>query len=106
MSSSSRTAADTAASIRAASVSIRFSEIRSSPSDGCFSGTYTKVIEKQRIEYTIDDGRKVVVIFSPVGNDVKVEVTFEAEDQNDPEFQREGWQRILNNFASYVESRK
>jgi len=71
-----------------------------------FSGTYTKVIEKQRIEYTIDDGRKVVVIFSPVGNDVKVEVTFEAEDQNDPEFQREGWQRILNNFASYVESRK
>ncbi len=70
-----------------------------------FSGTYTKIIEKQLIEYSLGDGRSVTVQFSSAENGVKVVETFEAESQNDPEMQRQGWQSILNNFALYVESK-
>lgn len=70
-----------------------------------FSGTYSKVIEKQLIEYSIEDGRLVVIEFSLVENGIKVEETFEVESQNQAEQQRQGWQSILNNFAKYVESK-
>lgn len=68
-------------------------------------GTFSKVIENQVIEYCMDDGRSVIIRFSLVEQGVKVEETFEAESENDPELQRQGWQSILNNFAKYVESK-
>ena len=71
-----------------------------------FSGTYTNVINKQRIEYSLDDDRKAVVQFSIVEDGVKVEETFESESGYSAEHQREGWQSILNNFARYVEAHK
>jgi uncharacterized protein YndB with AHSA1/START domain len=71
-----------------------------------FSGTFSKVIENQLIEYSMVDGRSVVIEFSLVENGVKVEETFEAESQNEPEKQRQGWQSILNSFAEHVESKK
>lgn len=71
-----------------------------------FSGTYTNVVDKRRIEYSLDDDRKVVVQFSIVEDGVKVEETFESESQYSLEHQREGWQSILDNFARYVESNK
>ncbi len=64
-----------------------------------FSGKYTKVVEHQIIEYTLDDGRSVRVEFREEGNVVKIVETFEAETMNPPEMQREGWQAILDNFA-------
>ncbi len=70
-----------------------------------FSGTFSKVIENQLIEYAMADGRSVVIEFSLVGNGVKVEETFEAESQSEAEPQRQGWQSILNNFAKHVESK-
>jgi len=70
-----------------------------------FCGTYSKILEKQLIEYSIGDGRTVVIKFSLVENGIKVEETFEAESQNQAEPQRQGWQSILNNFAKYVESK-
>ncbi len=70
-----------------------------------FGGTYSKVIEKKLIEYSIGDGRFVVVEFSSVENGVKIEETFDAESQNAGEQQRQGWQSILTNFAKYVESK-
>ena len=70
-----------------------------------FSGTYTKVIEKKLIEYSLDDGRSVVVKFTPIESGVRVEETFEAESQNEAELQRQGWQSILNNFSQHVESK-
>jgi uncharacterized protein YndB with AHSA1/START domain len=70
-----------------------------------FSGTFSKVIENQLIEYSMADGRSVVIEFSLVENGVKVEETFEAESQNEAEQQRQGWQSILNNFAKHVESK-
>ncbi len=30
--------------------------------------------------------------------------SFDAEDENSAEMQREGWQSILNNFKNYVET--
>ncbi len=70
-----------------------------------FSGMFSKVIENQLIEYSMADGRSVVIEFSLVENGVKVEETFEAESQNEAEQQRQGWQSILNNFAKHVESK-
>jgi uncharacterized protein YndB with AHSA1/START domain len=70
-----------------------------------FNGTYTKVIEKQFIEYFLEDGRSVETEFSLVENGIKVVQIFEAESQNQAEQQRQGWQSILNNFATHVESK-
>ncbi len=69
-----------------------------------FEGTYTKVIDKNLIEYIMADGREVSVQFIQVNNSVKVIETFDAETINDAELQRHGWQCILNNFKRHVES--
>ncbi|PZV15085.1 MAG: ATPase [Pseudanabaena sp.] len=70
-----------------------------------FGGTFSKVIENQLIEFSMADGRSVVIEFSLIENGVKVEETFDAESQNAGEQQRQGWQSILNNFAKHVESK-
>jgi uncharacterized protein YndB with AHSA1/START domain len=69
-----------------------------------FGGTYDEVEENKRIAYTIADGRKVEVKFIPEGNKTRVIETFEAENQNDIEMQRGGWQAILDNFRKHTES--
>jgi uncharacterized protein YndB with AHSA1/START domain len=69
-----------------------------------FGGVYDKVKPNELIEYTIGDGRKVIINFTGNGNETKVIETFEAEDTNPIEMQRGGWQAILNNFKKYAES--
>lgn len=71
-----------------------------------FEGTYTRVIPNELIEYIILDGRKVVVTFDEVGGWVSITETFETEDVNAVELQREGWQSILDNFKKYAENRE
>lgn len=71
-----------------------------------FEGKYTKVILYKLIEYTMDDGRCVSISFETDVAGIKVIETFDAEDENSAEMQRQGWQNILNRFASYVESKK
>jgi uncharacterized protein YndB with AHSA1/START domain len=68
-----------------------------------FEGTYTRVVPQKLIEYRMDDGREVKVQFTEAADGVLVRETFEAETENDPEAQREGWQAILDNFARHVE---
>jgi uncharacterized protein YndB with AHSA1/START domain len=68
-----------------------------------FEGTYTRVVPHHLIEYRIGDGREVKIQFSEVADGIRVTETFDAETENDPEFQRQGWQAILNNFARHVE---
>ncbi len=68
-----------------------------------FSGTYVDVKPNQYIEYTMDDGRKAEIFFTPLGSQTRVVVTFEAEDVNSLELQQGGWQAILNSFKKYVE---
>ena len=46
-----------------------------------FAGTYTRVVPQQLIEYR------------------------DAESENEPEAQRQGWQAILDSFARHVEAK-
>jgi len=46
-----------------------------------------------------------MVEFTETTNGIKVIETFEAEDENSAEQQRQGWQSILNNFKKHVESK-
>ncbi|QIK60131.1 polyketide cyclase [Dysgonomonas sp. HDW5A] len=68
-----------------------------------FGGVYSDIIDKQEINYTLEDGRKTKITFIEVDNKVQVIESFEAEDINSIEMQRQGWQAILDNFQKYVE---
>jgi uncharacterized protein YndB with AHSA1/START domain len=68
-----------------------------------FSGTYDKVESLKRIEYTIDDNRKVRIEFAQEGQVTQITEQFEAESHNPPELQQTGWQAILNSFKKYAE---
>lgn len=70
-----------------------------------FGGVYDEVKTNELIAYTLGDGRKVEVIFSPAGNKTKVVETFEAETENPVEMQKGGWQAIMDNFKKYAESK-
>jgi len=69
-----------------------------------FWGIYDTVKTNELIEYTIGDGRKVVVHFTGKGDQTKVVTNFEAEGTNPIEMQKGGWQAILDNFKKYVEA--
>ncbi|MFH1119261.1 MAG: SRPBCC family protein [Bacteroidota bacterium] len=69
-----------------------------------FSGEYTHIAPHQRIDYLLDDGRKVRINFISAGEKTTVEESFEAEDVNTIELQRTGWQAILDNFKKYAEA--
>jgi uncharacterized protein YndB with AHSA1/START domain len=69
-----------------------------------FGGVYNKVKTNEYIEYTMDDGRKVKVNFTAMGNQTRVEESFEAEAVNSIELQKNGWQAILDNYKKYTES--
>ena len=70
-----------------------------------FGGVYDVVKKHEYIEYTIGDGRKVDITFTPQGNSTKVVENFEAESQNPVEMQKGGWQAILDNFKKYAEAK-
>jgi uncharacterized protein YndB with AHSA1/START domain len=65
-------------------------------------GVYTAVKEHQLIEYNMEDGRHVKVEFSSTPEGVIVTETFDPENENSEELQRNGWQAILDNFKKYV----
>jgi uncharacterized protein YndB with AHSA1/START domain len=69
-----------------------------------FGGVYDNVKMNELIEYTMGDGRKVQVIFSPSGDQTIIVETFDAESTNPVEMQKGGWQAILDNFKKYTES--
>lgn len=69
-----------------------------------FGGVYDVVKTNELIEYTIGDGRKVVVRFESRGNETDVKSVFEAESINPLEMQQGGWQAILNSFKKYTET--
>ena len=68
-----------------------------------FGGTYDEVVENSLIKYTMDDERKVEVKMQEVDGKTNVSVTFDPENENEPEFQQAGWQGILDSFRRYVE---
>ena len=70
-----------------------------------FEGTYTRIVPHEAIEYRMSDGREVEVEFVERVDGVHVKVTFDAETENPPELQRQGWQAILDNFGRHVAAR-
>ena len=79
-------------------------EARDGSSGFDFAGKYTTVEHYRQIEYVLDDGRNVQVIFIPRGNVTTVTEAFEAEQTNTTEMQEAGWQAILDNFKKYTEA--
>ena len=69
-----------------------------------FEGTYTRVVPHEAIEYVMADGREVEAEFTARGGGTHIRTTFDAETENPPEMQREGWQAILDNFVRHVEA--
>jgi uncharacterized protein YndB with AHSA1/START domain len=69
-----------------------------------FEAVYDKVEKFKQIAYTLGDGRKVEITFETENNTTKITEVFEAESENSPEMQQQGWQAIMNNFKKYVEA--
>ena len=70
-----------------------------------FAGTYTKIVEHKRIDYSFGD-RTAQVEFAQTPKGVKVRVTFDSESTHSVEQQRQGWQAILDSFRRHVETRR
>ena len=69
-----------------------------------FAGIYDAVRPQDHIAYTLGDGRKALIDFKPEGDQVRVTIQFDPENENPVEMQRAGWQAILDNFRKYTES--
>jgi uncharacterized protein YndB with AHSA1/START domain len=68
-----------------------------------FWGTYQSIDIENQIDFTLGDGRKVIVNFEPTETGTIVTEEFEPEQQNTNERQQAGWQMILDNFKKYVQ---
>ena len=68
-----------------------------------FEGIYTEVKNHSFIEYKLADERKVDIYFIGLEDGVEIIESFDPENQNSEEMQREGWQAILDNFKKYAE---
>src|SRR3989337_2561087 len=69
-----------------------------------FEAIYDEVTDQKKITYTMGDGRQATTTFEDLNGTTNVTTSFEAENENDPEMQRAGWQAILDNFKKYAES--
>lgn len=69
-----------------------------------FEGTYDSIVLNKEISYTMADGRQATTVFSEQDGNTHLATSFDPETENDLEFQKQGWQTILNNFVKYVES--
>lgn len=70
-----------------------------------FEGAYSNVEEHKLIEYDMSDGRHVKNEFEQTPEGVKIITTFDPENENPIDMQRQGWQAILDNFKKYTEAR-
>ena len=69
-----------------------------------FEAVYTEVNLGERFTYEFG-GRFATVDFKEAEGQTEVTVTFDPENENPVELQRQGWQSILNNFKAYCESK-
>lgn len=68
-----------------------------------FEGEYQQVEQGKHLHYTLDDGRKVQVLFSRQGDATTLSEIFETDPTHSAEMQQAGWQAILDNFKQYAE---
>lgn len=70
-----------------------------------FEGVFTKVEPPHALRFALGDDRHVAVEFTQTEHGTRVVETFDAEDENSAELQRQGWQSILDHFKRYIEAR-
>lgn len=68
-----------------------------------FEGIYSEITEGKSFSYEFG-GRGASVEFNDMDKQTEVIVSFDPEQENDVEFQKSGWQAILNNFKNYTEN--
>lgn len=69
-----------------------------------FEVIYDEVVDGERFSYTMLDGRKASVDFRKNADQTDVTISFDPENENPVEFQKAGWQAILDNFKNYTEA--
>lgn len=74
-----------------------------------FTGTYTEVVEFEKIKYIMDkadnenEHRECEITFTDLGDGTtKIEEAFSPEETNSIELQKAGWSAILENFKKFV----
>lgn len=70
-----------------------------------FVGIYDEINQFKSYSYTLGDNRKVEVELINYDDKTKVIYVFDAENTFPADYQKSGWQAILDNFKKYVESR-
>ena len=68
-----------------------------------FEAVYTDIVEGKSFSYGLGD-RFVGVEFKDLNGQTEVVTTFDPENENPIELQKNGWQAILNNFKNYTEN--
>lgn len=69
-----------------------------------FKGKYNEIERYESIDYTIDYGRRVRIIFEDIGTGIKITEEFEDENVFTSEMRRTVRQAILDNFKKYAEN--
>ncbi len=69
-----------------------------------FEAIYSQITPGETFTYGMPNGREVTVVFKRESNQTEVVVSFDPEDQNPLDMQKNGWQSILDNFKKYAES--
>lgn len=67
-----------------------------------FEGVFTRVVPPRELDYRMDDGREARVRFTPSGEGVDVQVSFDPDRDYPAEYQQDGWQAILERYARYA----
>ena len=68
-----------------------------------FEGEYSAVEPLEKLVYRLEDGRIVHIDFEMHDQHTQLNMMFDAEDDNNLDMQKAGWQAILNNFKTYCE---
>ncbi len=67
-----------------------------------FEGTYEEVAPHASLALRLDDGRLSRTTFDADAGGCRVRTVFDADGAHSAELQRDGWQAILDNYATYV----
>jgi len=69
-----------------------------------YKGKFQRITPMKSIQYILEDQREVLTSFTEYESAVKITQTFESEDANNLELQKQGWQATLESFKRYVET--
>lgn len=70
-----------------------------------FEAIYNEITLENTFIYTMPDNRKIEVLFEEIDSqNTLVSIAFDAENENPIDMQEMGWQSILNQYKTYLES--